>query len=79
VHGGHHMHGMMGSATTDGQAPPAVPDATNITVAAGDMWFAPDVVHATAGEPVSLTVSNRGEVFHRGQTLKDCSVRLDPA
>jgi plastocyanin len=65
MHGGQQMHGMMGSATTtNGQAPPAIPDAPSITVAAGDMWFAPDVVHATLGEPVNLTVTNQGAVFH---------------
>jgi uncharacterized cupredoxin-like copper-binding protein len=64
MHGGHQMHGMMGSTTTDGQAPPAVPDATGVTVAAGEMWFAPEAIHATVGEPVNLTVTNQGAVFH---------------
>lgn len=62
---GDHMGGMMGPPTTAGRsAPDPVEDAAELTVEAGDMYFAPAGLEITAGEPVNLTITNRGEVFH---------------
>ena len=59
-----HMDGMMGPRVTDASAPEAVPDADEITIEMTEMAFDPDVIEITAGEPVNLTVTNLGAVFH---------------
>lgn len=61
---GGHMGGHMGQRSTDGSAPAAVPDATEFTVEAGEMWFDPATIEVVAGDAFNLTVENRGEVFH---------------
>ena len=63
--GGHHMPGMMGGGTTtESEAPEAVADAVELTVEAGDLYFSPDEIEVTAGEPVNLVLDNQGDVFH---------------
>jgi len=47
-----------------GEAPPPVPGAEALTVEADEMFFAPDQLSISAGEPVNVTVVNTGEVFH---------------
>ena len=47
-----------------GEAPPPVPGAEVLTVEADEMFFAPDQLSISAGEPVNVTVVNTGEVFH---------------
>jgi plastocyanin len=80
--GGRHMDGMMGPRTTDAggpsglDAPAPVPDARGLTVEAGEMWFDPDVLELTAGEPVNLAVDNRGELFH-DLTVDDLDLRIE--
>jgi plastocyanin len=61
---GRHMNGMMGQSTGDGSAPDAIPGADEIVVEAGDMWFDPAAIEVRAGEPVNLTVTNEGALFH---------------
>ena len=71
-----HMGGMMGQRSATGQAPEALPDARQVTVAAGEMWFDPDTIEATAGEPVNLTVVNDGDVFH-DLTIDELDLQID--
>jgi uncharacterized cupredoxin-like copper-binding protein len=71
-----HMGGMMGQRSATGQAPEALPDARQVTVAAGEMWFDPDTIEATAGEPVNLTVVNGGDVFH-DLTIDELDLQID--
>ena len=61
---GGHMDGHMGQRSADGSAPAAIPDAADVTVEAGEMWFEPPTFEVVAGEAFNLTVDNRGEVFH---------------
>ena len=58
------MDGMMGPRTTQDATPSPIPDADEITIEMTDMAFHPDSIEVTAGEPVNLVVTNRGEVFH---------------
>lgn len=68
--GGHmspsHMDEMMGRRSLGGEfdARPAIPDAREVRVEAGDLWFAPDRIEIAAGEPVNITVTNTGRIFH---------------
>lgn len=72
---GGHMDGMMGR-TVEGAAPAAVPGADEVIVDAGEMWFDPSALEVTAGEPVNLTVSNRGRVFH-DLTIDEFGLQID--
>lgn len=74
--GGGHMDGMMGQRTVEGPVPAAVPGADEVVVDAGEMWFDPSALEVTAGEPVNLTVSNRGRVFH-DLTIDEFDLRID--
>ncbi len=56
------MMGPSSTAETTAQAP--LQDAPQLTVQAGEMYFAPDRVEVAAGEPVNLTLDNQGQVFH---------------
>jgi uncharacterized cupredoxin-like copper-binding protein len=70
--------GMMhGSDRSSQEAPPSpVAGAREITVVADDFSFEPSTIELTAGEEVSLTVRNRGQLYHdfvieeRGFTLQ---------
>jgi plastocyanin len=73
---GGHMDAMMGQRTSQGTAPDAVADADEITIEAGDMWFEPDVIEVAAGEPVNLTVTNVGQVFH-DLTIDELDLQID--
>lgn len=54
---------MMGGAG-GGSAPAVVDGAASATVEAGDLFFSLDELEATAGEPLNITLTNGGEVFH---------------
>ena len=58
-----------------GEAPPPVPGAEALTVEADEMFFAPDKLRISAGEPVNVTVVNTGDVFHdfRSTRATSCS------
>ena len=58
------MDGMMGPRATQGTTPSPIPDADEITIEMTEMAFDPATIEMTAGEPVNLIVTNRGEVFH---------------
>jgi uncharacterized cupredoxin-like copper-binding protein len=80
--GGGHMEGMMGQrsadAPTGSDTPAPVPDADVVTVEAGEMWFDPATLEVTAGEPVNLTVDNRGDAFH-DLTVDELDLRIEVA
>lgn len=57
--GGHMGWGGSTSSTTE-----AIEGAGEVEVAAGDLWFDPETVEVTAGEPVNLRLVNTGEAFH---------------
>jgi heme/copper-type cytochrome/quinol oxidase subunit 2 len=63
---GRHMDEMMRRRpTTDvGATPAPIPGAREVNVEAGDLWFEPDVIEIDAGEPVNVTVTSVGDVFH---------------
>ena len=63
---GEHMEGMMGGPAGGGveELAEPVPGAPEIAVDAGDMWFDPEVIEIAAGEPVNITVTNQGGIFH---------------
>lgn len=63
-----HMDGMMGGRSPDSGGVEEISEpldtAREIAVDAGDMWFDPDVVEIAVGEPVNITVTNQGGIFH---------------
>jgi plastocyanin len=61
-----HMDEMMGQRSLGDEfdAQPPIPDAREIRVEAGEFWFEPDRIEITAGEPVNITVTNTGGIFH---------------
>lgn len=57
--GGHMGRGGSTSSTTE-----VVDGAREVEVEAGDLWFEPDTIEITVGEPVNLRLINTGEAFH---------------
>lgn len=75
MHGMRNMHSMMGSrAPTDAGPAATFPDVVEITVEAGDMRFDPTTREIVAGEPVNLTLTHRGQLFHNLETTNWTSV-----
>lgn len=68
-----HM-GWDGASTTT--AASAEPDAEEVTVEAGDLWFRPQTIEIPAGGTVNLTVENTGEVFH-DLTITDLDLQVN--
>lgn len=54
----------MGWTTSSGDADPPVAGARDVEVVATDLVFTPDVIEIGADEPVNITLSNDGAVFH---------------
>lgn len=75
---GDHMGPMRGTRSGEATAPEAIPDAGEVTVEAGEMWFEPATVEVTAGEPVNLTVVNTGQVRH-DLTIDELDLRIEVA
>ena len=71
-----HMGDMMGQRGAPGQAPEALLDAREVTIAAGEMWFDPDTLEVAADEPTNVTVVNDGDVFH-DLTIDELDLRID--
>lgn len=71
-----HMDGMMGQRSNGGTAPAAISGATELTVEAGDLWFAPDRIDVVAGEPTNSTLDNGGESFH-DLTIDELDLQID--
>lgn len=72
-----HMDGMMGSRSSGvGNASAPLDGAARITIDAGELWFEPDLIEIAAGEPVNLTITNRGRVFH-DLVAAELNLRLD--
>lgn len=57
-------HRVSGGSGTDVPRSEPLPDAREIVVEAGDMYFQPRTIRLVAGEPVNLTVTNGGAAFH---------------
>lgn len=72
---GARMDDMMGRRAPDGSGPAAIPDAREITVAMTELEFDPATLEVTVGEPVNLTVINRGETFH-DLTIRELDVQI---
>lgn len=71
-----HVDGVTGrSPTAEDSAADPVEGARGVTVEAGDMFFEPDRIDITAGEPVNLNLDNAGQVFH-DLAIEDLDVRL---
>ncbi len=73
---GGHMDGMWGQRTSEGAAPDAVEDAEEVRVEATEMAFDPASFEVAAGEPVNLTVTNTGQVFH-DLTIDELDLQID--
>ena len=73
---GGHMDGMWGQRSSQGVAPDAIDDADEITVEVTEMAFDPASFEVTAGEPVNLTVTNTGQVFH-DLTIDELDLQID--
>lgn len=69
------MHGAPGDQAP-GERPEAIPGATEVVIEAGDMFFDPDTIRATAGEPINITVANSGRTFH-DLTIEELGFRLE--
>ena len=63
-----------GDATS--RAPAPLPDAATIEITAGDLFFRPDTIEIVASEPVNLTVTNEGRVFH-DLTVPELDLQID--
>ena len=60
-----HMRGFgWGGGGGTGVSSPPLAGAQNVAVEAGDLWFRPATLEIPAGEPVNVTVTNSGGVFH---------------
>lgn len=70
------MGSHMGWGTTTSTEAAPYPDAREVTVTAGDVWFEPGQVGIAAGEEVNLRVVNTGDAFH-DLTVPAADVRLD--
>lgn len=74
-----HTDGMMGGRSSgEGNAAAPLDGAPSITIDAGELWFEPDLIEIAAGDPVNLTVTNRGQVFH-DLVIAELNFRLDVA
>ena len=72
--GGMHQHS--GDERHDEEAPPAVDGAPDAQISATEMAFTPDELTLQAGEPLNVTVTNDGDVFHDFD-LPTADVHLD--
>lgn len=70
------MGSHMGWGTTTSADADPYPDAREVIVEAGDVWFEPDQVEVDVGEEVNLRVVNTGDAFH-DLTVPAADVRLD--
>jgi plastocyanin/uncharacterized membrane protein len=61
---GGHMDDRRGQRSSQSVAPDAVDGADEIGIEATEMAFDPASFEVTSGEPVNLTVTNAGQVFH---------------
>lgn len=73
---GGHMDGMWGQRSGQGVTPDAVDGADEISIEATEMAFDPASFEVTAGEPVNLTVTNVGQVFH-DLTIDDLDLQVE--
>lgn len=62
--GGMGMGGHMGWGGSTSSSTDVVEGAREVEVEAGDLWFDPATIEATAGEPVNLRLVNTGQAFH---------------
>lgn len=72
---GRHL-GSTGASQTTGSLSQPYGDATDVTVTARDLVFDPATITVDAGEPVNLTLTNDGRVFH-DLTIPDLDLMLD--
>ncbi len=56
--------GMMLGGDRGGSPPSTVPGVTQIAVIVDDMFFEPNRIEISSGEPVTVSVENRGRIFH---------------
>lgn len=67
------------SSQTSGVSSEVLPDAPTVQMTADDLFFQPASVEITAGEPVTIIVTNEGRVFH-DLTIpqRDITIAVDP-
>jgi plastocyanin len=70
------MHHMTGQRSSSGTAPEPLPEAPEIAIEASEMWFEPATIEVTAGEPINLTLDNRGDVLH-DLTIDELDLRIE--
>jgi plastocyanin len=75
---GGHMDGMWGQRSSQSLAPDAVDGADEISIEATEMAFDPARFEVTSGEPVNLTVTNAGQVFH-DLTIDELELKVEVA
>lgn len=72
---GHMGHMGFSDGSSDASSEP-VTGAEEVTVRAGDLWFEPQRIEATADSAINITVRNDGEVFH-DLTIDELDLMID--